>query len=169
MPTLTAPAVDVRVFVYREGLLSAAGHDLELSARTATVQLDLEAQRVTVEIAAGSLEVLHAVANGQPAPSLLSTSDRAEIQKNLSRSVLEVSRFPTIRYEGRIDGDRLAGRLELHGSIQPRDLAFTREGNRIQLEAELDQRDFGIRPFRALLGALKVQARVRVQVRVQLP
>ncbi len=171
MIKLSSPAVDVRVFVYREGLLSAAGHDVELLAKKVSLELELDTQRVRAEIWTGSLEVLHALQDGKPAPGALSAADRLEIQRNLARTVLEVDRFPSIYFEGRVvEDDKLLGALRIHGVTHPLDVKVKRDGTQsAEVEARLDQRRYGIKPFTALLGALKVKPEILVRARVTLP
>src|SRR5687767_2370337 len=115
MHKLNGSSVDIRVFVYREGLLAKAGHDLELVARKVSLELELDTQRVRAEIWASSLEVVHALQDGAPAPNALSASDKADIQRNLARSVLEAERYPSVYFEGRLmEDDLLRGALRIH-------------------------------------------------------
>jgi len=64
-------------------------------------------------------------------------------------------------------GYRVEGRLTLHGTERGITLLARRRGERLEAEVSLHQPDFGIRPFKAFGGALKV--RPDVVVRVSLP
>ncbi|MBK7864043.1 MAG: YceI family protein [Archangiaceae bacterium] len=54
----------------------------------------------------------------------------------------------------------IAGRLTLHGVTK--DIRLSRKGNVV--EYALDQRDFGIKQYSAMLGTLKVKPVVKVQI-----
>jgi hypothetical protein len=47
---------------------------------------------------------------------------------------------------------------------RPLSATARREGERLVCAVRLSQPDFGIRPYKAFLGALKVQAEVRVEL-----
>ena len=56
----------------------------------------------------------------------------------------------------------VVGKLTLHGVT--REIRCTRSGELV--EARLDQRDFGIKPYSAMFGTLKVKPEVVVTVRL---
>jgi polyisoprenoid-binding protein YceI len=158
---------ECRVFVRRAGLLSAVGHDLELRATELAIDVDAAALRVRVRVAARALEVVDAVEGRERRPGKLSAKDKAQIHENLANDVLEVARFPAIEFEStRVepgpDGYRVHGRLSLHG--QTRELTFVakRHGTRLSGEVGIHQPDFGIEPYRALGGTLRVRPDVSV-------
>lgn len=156
-----------RVFVRRAGLLSAVGHDLELRASELVLDVDVAALRVHARFVARALEVVDAVEGRERRPGKLSPKDKAQINENLANDVLEVTRYPAIEFEStRIepapDGYRVHGRLSLHG--QTRELTFMvkRNGARLSGEVGIHQPDFGIAPYRALGGALRIRPDVSV-------
>jgi polyisoprenoid-binding protein YceI len=57
-----------------------------------------------------------------------------------------------------------SGLLDLHGVV--RDVKFTaeRRGDRVVAHITLNQTDFRIKPFRAMMGALRVKAEVLFEV-----
>ena len=63
-------------------------------------------------------------------------------------------------------GDELAvtGTLALHGAERPVVVSARRDARGWSAEVRLHQPDFGIRPYRAMLGTLRVQADVVVRV-----
>jgi YceI-like domain len=180
MRTLDASAVECRVLTYKEGALSALAHDLELDVTRLTLELaepnEAGEQRLTARFAADSLVVLHAMKDGHPTAQL-SAADRRKIEKTLFSDVLDVRRHPEIRYEatatpGGAAGDgatsfRLAGELTLQGRRRPLALQARLQQGRLRAEATLHQPDFGVQPFSALLGALKI--RPDITVRISLP
>ncbi len=68
-------------------------------------------------------------------------------------------------FEGRWEGDdprAVDGALTLCGVTRPLVVTLRREAGRLVCEATVQQPAWGITPFRAMLGALRVQADVRV-------
>ena len=71
----------------------------------------------------------------------------------------------------RVDGDRLAvtGDLTLVGTTRPIAFELSLAGGRVTGAAVLRQTDWGIKPYTALFGALKVADEVRVEIDCALP
>ena len=63
----------------------------------------------------------------------------------------------------------MRGTLSLHGQELSGEFAVKRSEGRAVAEVELDVRRFGIRPFTAMLGALRVSPMVRVVVTTPWP
>lgn len=164
----------VRVFTFKEGLLSKLAHDLELRVGRFSVVVAEDGGAVEAEFDAGSLTVVGAVRGGRVEPGLLSAGDLRTIEKTIRDEVLAVRRYPTIRFRStevraQADGNhRVVGVLALHG--HEREIAFDarREGRLQVAEVTLHQPDFGIRPYTAMLGTLKLRPEVRVRVAVPL-
>lgn len=166
MRKLDAETAELEVFTFKEGALSGLAHDLRLRATAFELEIDDETGTVKARVDPKSLRVESAMPGGGEAPSLLSASQRAEIERNIQLAVLHGERFPEIAFEGRFEGAALEGELLLHGVRRPVRLQLRSEDETQIAEVELEQRDFGITPFKALLGALRVQSRVRVVARV---
>lgn len=161
MASFDARTAEIHVFTFRAGLLAAAGHDLELAATEFSVDVDGAEGPVRARVAAASLRLVSHASDG----------DRRQIERNAADDVLDARRFASIEFAGtRIvrDGNqaRVEGTLTLHGATRP--LAFTArdDGEKWRAEITLDQRDFGIKPFSALFGTLRVRPDVRVRVSV---
>ena len=155
-----ASTAEVLVYTYREGLLSAVGHDLCL--RVSRMSIDVGADdAVVAEFDAASLRA-HGV----------SPDDARKIEKNAADDVLAARRFPTNVFRSTKvtrDGEaraRIEGNLTLHGATRPLAFDAVADGTSWQSEVRLDVRDFGIKPYSALFGTLRVRADVRVVVRV---
>ena len=144
----------VEVLTFKEGLLSRVAHDLKLA-----VEARVEDGVAVLDPAA--LRVVTAMKKGREAPKTLSDKDTRSIEQSMRDEVLHVTRFPEIRFEASsVEGDRVSGTLTLHGVSKPVVLTF-RGG---VAKVRLDQRDFGITPFTAMMGTLKVQPVVEVVV-----
>ena len=169
---LNAEQVTLWVHTRKEGVLSRMGHDLRLRAERLSLRYAPETGRLELTVPADALRVEGALQGERLEPGALSASDRAEIERNVRERVLESRRHPTIRFEGTVGGSSDAaerpveGTLALHGAERPLRATARLEGGTWQARVRLDQRDFGIRPFKAPLGVLKVQPHVDVLVQV---
>jgi polyisoprenoid-binding protein YceI len=153
------------------GILRALGHDVTLSAPVEGWEAAIDDESaidapVEVRIPVARLE----------APADLSSSDREKMIDNMrGPAVLDAARWPAIvfrgRYRGSLDGGTLEGDLEVRGS--PRAMTIP-----IRIARLADDRlratgawtgtltALGIKPFKALLGALRLEdwARIRLDV-----
>ncbi len=142
------------------GLLSALGHNPTLTAR---------ASRLSLEVGEGALDVAVEArfeAGAIDPPEDIPASDRAKMKENLlSSAVLDAARFAAIelrgRYAGTLDGGTLSGNLVVCGVPRPLSMPVrvARDGDRWiatgRGEGKLSA--LGIKPFKALLGALKLE------------
>jgi len=136
------------VFTFKDGLLSPLAHDLKIRV----TKLEIADKRAVFD--ASSLRVESA---GGPLPKHF----YGEIEKNIREDVLRSARFPQIVFEASEVGEtEIVGKLTLCGVT--REIRLPRRGNLV--EYELNQPDFGIKPYTAMLGTLKVKPVVKVQV-----
>jgi polyisoprenoid-binding protein YceI len=171
MPTVTEREGEVRIFTFKDGLLSAVAHDLEIAVERFHIGWDDARTEVTARFDATSLRVLHAIVRGSPAPSSLSARELRTIEENIQRDVLATSRHPEVRFVStsiadEASGPRIDGTLTLHGRARPLSVRTSRVGGRLVAEITLDQREFGITPYRAMMGTLKIKPELRIVVRV---
>lgn len=166
---LDAATSELSLWTYKAGLLSRVAHDLCFHAEgvEATVTRSEHVISVQLSFPVAGLRVQGQVKNGQVKP--LSSKDHAEIEGNLLK-VLDGARFPKIVYSGAgeatADGATLEGTLTIAGRERPLPLRARLEQadgeSRVQGEIRFLQSTFGIKPFSALMGALKVKDEVRV-------
>src|SRR6185312_2796848 len=151
--TFDADAVDCRVSVFVDGLASSFGHDAVL--RVTSLSLDVgDDDGITADFDAGSLRVVDDI----------SDSNRAEIEKNAVKT-LEAQKYQRIEFRSvsvKRDGDRarIEGDLTLHGVTNSITVNAQNDGKNWNAKITLDQRDYGIKPFSAMLGALKIKPNV---------
>ncbi len=158
---LDAKSCVVCVFTFKDGLLGKLGHDLVFDVDRLSAQI--EGNQVRVEIEGASLRVRGAMEHGRV--QAVSDRDRADIEGN-ARKVLDVGKHPTIHFEGVREDDRVRGALTLHGVRRELAFAVTTEGPLLAASIPIHQPDFGIAPFKAALGALRLKPDVRVEVRI---
>lgn len=168
-----ASTAECLVFTKRAGLLAGVGHDLKL--RVERFEVAIQPDGIRGRFDPSSLRVVCARASGQDAPGALSERDRREIEATAVREVLDAGRHRWIEF--RADppvlagaaGIRLEGMLALHGRERPLTVDVRRAGDRAVAMASIHQPDFGIRPYTAMLGALRVSPDVGVRLTAPWP
>ena len=173
MPTHDATTATCHVFTFKEGVLSAVAHDLRIRAERFTIEVDDLATTVHARIFADSLRVDCAMKGGREDFDALSDRNKREIEGNIAGEVLHTRRHPEIVFRStevmsgpQADERRIAGTLALHGHERPLLVVARRRAGRWTAEIELHQPEFGIKPYSAMLGALRIQPTVRVRVSV---
>lgn len=156
------------VLVFREGLLAAVAHDLLLRVTGFEISVDLGAPAVTARFDADSLRVVTAMRDGRALPDALGRADVRKIEATIASEILHAPRFPRIRFVStEVDptpgGYDVHGALTLGGTTRALVLSVHREGGGLASEVTLHQPDFGIEPYRAMLGALRVKPDVVVR------
>lgn len=157
------------VRTYREGVAAKVGHDLvlEVTRWDATVDVadDQGVAAVSLDADSRSLEVREGVRGVKP----LTNKDRAEIRRNIDEKVLHGE---PIAFRSRVvrpdnGGGRLVveGDLTMAGSTRAvaAELLVGADGT-VSGTISLTQSDWGIRPYRGLMGALKVRDEVEIVV-----
>jgi hypothetical protein len=157
----------VRVFSYKDGLLSRFAHDLQLALTD--FEVEFEDGRVVGAFRTDAVVVEGVIKDGKLDTKMLSASDCKKILKNIREDVLYSKRYPEARLEAAVssdaDGIRLDGTLTLVGrrvacpAIRPVHL-----GNAWIAEVVITPSRWGIRPYKAMGGALKVQDKVKIEV-----
>jgi hypothetical protein len=174
VPSFDATSAECLVFTYKEGLLAPVAHDLKIRVSKFVIEGDAAARTLTARFDAGSLRVLCAMDGGTEAPGTLSVANKREIEANIVRDVLAARTYPEIRFvstavQERTGGYQLKGKLALHGRERTITIAVRETDAAYVAEGRVHQPDFGIRPYSALLGTLKVKADVTVRVTVPKP
>jgi hypothetical protein len=185
VPRWDERSAECRVLVFKEGMLSAVGHDLELRVTRLVIEAAEDRSSVDGRFDARSLRVVTALERKGPldarAPSWfalvapapgLDEADRRRVEAHIVDDVLGAARYPEIRFRStRVtaagDGYQIPGQLTVRGRTRELSFASTRIGDRQVAELRLHQPDFGITPFQALFGALRV--RPEVQLRISVP
>ena len=164
---LDASCAECLIFTEKEGLLSTVAHDLEIEVTDFEISWDAEA--ITARFSPRSLRVVNAMKNKRKAPGALGDSDKTKIEKHIIDDVLQAKKHRKIEFrsssvvaEGK--GFRIEGELTLHGVTRPIKLKLSRRGERWSTQVSIDQTDYDIKPFSAMLGALKVKPKLRVKL-----
>ncbi len=157
----------LQIKTYREGMASKAGHDLvfDVAQWDATLVVAEDGGASTLELNADprSLQVREGVGGMKP----LTDKDRADIRKNIDEKVLggQAITFRSSAVELDGEGSRLSvqGELTMAGSAAPVSAELAVEpGGQVAATVALTQSDWGIKPYKGLMGALKVRDSLEV-------
>ena len=176
MPIYDPSNARICLFIQREAgtLLSSMGHDLELRVDDFSIDVDLDEGEVSATIDANSVEPVDAIKwEARERTEELSDGDRHEIKQRMSKKVLETDEFPDIEFEStRVestdDGWTIEGVLDLHGRKHEIGFDAVRDDGKARVETTIDHTEFGIEPYSAMMGALKVAPEVIIVVEVPL-
>jgi polyisoprenoid-binding protein YceI len=167
---IDAAASRFMVQAYATGLLSSFGHNPTISIRDFSGEIECQPDtyekallRMTVQTKA--MEVLDE----------MKRDDRMKLEEEMYGTVLEVSRFPNAAFESKVItirklGDDLlschvVGDLVFHGVTQTLffDARVARMGTMLRISGDfpLRQSDYGIKPFSAAGGTLKLKDEVK--------
>jgi polyisoprenoid-binding protein YceI len=165
MPTIDSGTI--AILTYRDGVLSRLGHDLRLIAERFAIDVDDERRTVTARVVVESIVVEGAVRDGVLDAAELSSKDQREILDSMRTKVLQARRNPYICFEGTIGHAdtheaTVRGQLTLTGVTRAIELELQRQGQRLRGTVTLVPSRWGIRPYKALLGALRLQDRVDI-------
>lgn len=167
------------VRTHREGLGARAGHDLIIEATRWAGRVRIDAHEpprghVEVRVDTHGLEVREGHGGARP----LTDKDRLEIKDNIEQKVLHAERDPELRFSAEkvvVEDHRvhLTGNLTIGGQTRPVgvdvELEPAADGLHAHGALQIRQTDYGIKPYSALMGMLKVADEVEVDFSVRLP
>jgi polyisoprenoid-binding protein YceI len=158
---------------FRDGLAAQAGHDLTIEATRWSGELvvndDLSPASLQVRVDLGALVVRDGTGGVKP----LTDRDRREIAVT-ARKVLGADQHPEAvfaadSFRPAAGGGEIGGTFTLRGQARPLRLQVKQTGtDRYHAEAQVIQSDYGIKPYTAFLGALRVRDAIDVAVEVDL-
>jgi len=151
----------------RTGAVAKAGHDLLLEVTAWDATLDV-GDETTVELTADATSLR--VREGTGGMQALDDGDRANIEQTIDDEVLErgAIAFRSTRVTETGDGLSVEGELTLRGRSAPVAFDVAIAGGRLSAVAAVRQTDFGMKPYSALFGALKVADEVKVAIDAEL-
>lgn len=155
----------------RQGAAQKAGHDLVIEVQTwgATVEIAPDITRSVFEFTADSRSLN--VLEGTGGLKALTEKDKRDIVKTIDKEVLKGTpiafRSTSVRPE---DDGRLhvTGDLELGGGSNLIAFDLAESGGRLTGSAVVKQTTWGMKPYTALFGALKVADEVVVAIDAEL-
>jgi hypothetical protein len=157
----------------RTGAAAKAGHDLviEVGAWEGTLDVGDDPAQMAIGLDADPSSLR--VREGSGGMQALGDDDKADIQQTIDDEVLQ--RKPIAFRSTRVapagaDGLSVEGELTLAGQTRPIAFALTiADGATLRARAVVKQSDWGMKPYSALFGALKVADEVEVKIDAALP
>ena len=165
---LTPESGELRVKTGRTGMGRRAGHDLVIEVTRWQGELIVDTARpedatVSVEVDVDSFVVREGLGGVKP----LTPNDRAEIKKTL-REILESESDPKITFHSTsitnsAESWTVEGDLTIRGRAQPVTVNSVLIDQRVRGGTTVKQTRWGIKPYSAFLGALKLADEVGVE------
>ncbi len=159
------------VYTFKEGLLSKLAHDLLIDITDFKVNLEVPeagfaSGSLELEIQANSLKVICALKDGERTDAL-KEKDIADIEKDMGGKVLHPDKYPTVNFCSKAiqekDGRyKINGDLSLHGATKSIDFEIDTNGEYLKGMISLLQKDYGIKPFKAMMGTLKIKNEINI-------
>jgi hypothetical protein len=148
----------LKVKTGKEGAAAKAGHNLVMGVNSfeATIEGgDSPSIKLTAD--PGSLEVIEGSGGAKP----LTDDDKSDIKKSIGDKVLGSSQISFSCDE--VSNGTANGELSIAGQSAPVSIPLKVDGNTVRGSVTISQKDFGIKKFSALMGALKVKDEVTVE------
>src|SRR3954464_8025363 len=147
----------------KAGAAAKAGHNLRMQVGSWQATIDLDAPSATLTAHTRSFRVVEGSGGVMP----LGDEEKAAIPQTIDEEVLKGTPIEFRSTEVSVDGDRIdvQGQLTLFGSERP--VTFTLElgaDGHLAGNARLKHSDWGVKPYSALFGTLKVADELEVAV-----
>ncbi|MGZ5324143.1 MAG: YceI family protein [Solirubrobacterales bacterium] len=155
------------------GAAAKAGHDLVIDVTSWQATLDVAEDPAQSSLKLSADPASLRVREGSGGVQALSDSDKAKIDRTTAGDVLRGKpiEFRSTRVVAAEGDERLSvsGELELAGQSHPVELQLSiGPDGRLSAAATLNQPDWGIKPYSALFGALKVADAVEIVAEAEL-
>ena len=163
----------LKVFTGKAGAAAKAGHNLELGvgAWEARILLADDPAQTELHLSADARSLRVLGASGGISP--LDEKDRDGIAQTIDEEVLKGTAIAFASRRVTLDGPhrwQVTGDLELSGANRPIQFALTiGEDGQLSGRAVVTQSTWGMKPYSALFGTLKVVDDVEVVIEAQLP
>ncbi|MBV8942865.1 MAG: YceI family protein [Solirubrobacterales bacterium] len=161
----------LEVRTYREGVGQAVGHDLiiDVTGWQANAEVSGEGALIALglEVDPRSLRVREGLRGVKP----LTDKDRTKIRQEIDGKVLhgQPIEFRSTAVKSSHGGLRVDGQLTIAGTSRPASFELELADDRLSGVLPVTQTEFGIKPYRGFMGALKVRDTVELAVDVRLP
>ncbi len=157
----------VSAYTFKSGLLSKIAHDLLIDINDFKVDVDVPeggfaSGSLKLEIQTNSLKVDCAMKDGERNPGTLKEKDIADIEADMAKKVLHPDKYSTASFSSKSiqengDSCHVSGDLSLHGVTKPIDFDIDTSSGGLKGRFTIVQTDYGIKPFKAMMGTLKIK------------
>lgn len=154
------------VHAYKAGLLSAFGHDHDITAPIAMGTVDVAGRKVELAVNTSAMRVQDPKA---------SEKDRSDVQTNmLGPDVLDAANHKEIRFHSTnaepsgAGAWKVSGELTIRGATRPVSFDVRDHDGHYTGNCKLNITEFGIKPIKAAGGAVRVKDEIQVEFDIQL-
>jgi YceI-like domain len=169
--TVAPDSGSIQVLTYREGMAQKVGHDLiiDVTGWEATVDVDDAGSPTTIalEVDSRSLRVREGLHGVKP----LTDKDRAGIERDIEEKILRGRPISFRSTDVGRSGNELVvqGTLTIVDAERPASFQLKlAEDGRVTGRVPVTQSTWGVKPYRAFMGALKVRDTVEVTFDIRL-
>ena len=172
---------EIRILVYRAGLLGDLGHNRVLHTRSLKGSVkydkaDVTQSKVQVAFTIDSLIIddpERREEEGEDFPGVVPEKDIEGTRKNMDTKVLHTKKFPkisakSIEISGAIPDLIMTMAIDIHGKTQTLDVPVTvkqvKGSLRAKGQVDVLQSDLGIKPLKILLGTIAVQDEITIKL-----
>ena len=148
----------LKVITGKEGAAAKMGHNLTLDVKNweATIEGgDSPSIKLTADPSSVEVE------SGEGGAKPLGDKDKKDIKKTIDNKVLGSQQISFTSSE--VSDSQAKGELSIAGSSSQVSVPLNVSGDKISGSIDLNQKDFGIKPFSTMMGALKVTDQVTVE------
>ena len=155
----------IHAYTFKEGLLSKLAHDLRFTLTRFSISV--RGTEITGRFTLSSLRVDGVMRSGKLERNELSPNDRERIQETM-QDVLRVRDHAEAKLSARLLNAAppflIEGQLTLCGETRPIQTRLELDSDRLLGAITIVPSQWGIKPYRALGGTLKLQDRVRIAI-----
>lgn len=152
----------LHIYVFKEGWLSRFAHDLRLVVPGFEIHLAAGSVRASFDPRTARVE--GAVVNERVEPDGISPKDKLAIVETICQEILDCAHHPRVTFEGRVSGGLVRGDLTLRGRSQPLEFPWEMRPGAALIDVTLTPSKWGIAPYKALGGTIRLQDRWRVRL-----
>ena len=146
----------------KAGAAAKAGHNLRMEVGSWSATLDLDARSLELSADSRSLRVVDGSGGVMP----LGDDEKAAIPQTIDEEVLKGTPIEFRSTAMTVEGSHVdvEGELELSGARRPVSFALELDDGRIRGAVRIKQSEWGMKPYSALFGTLKVADVVQIEV-----
>lgn len=150
------------VYTGKAGAAAKAGHNLRMEVGSWSATLDLDAHTLELSADSRSLRVVDGSGGVMP----LGDDEKAAIPQTIDEEVLKGTPIEFRSTAMTVEGSHVdvEGELELSGERRPISFGLDLDDGHIKGAARIKQSDWGMKPYSALFGTLKVADEVKIEV-----
>ncbi len=169
--TLGPDNATLKVLTLKAGAASKAGHNLTIEVGSWNAKLTVGDGGADASVAVTADSRSLRVLEGTGGVKSLTADDKADIKKTIDKEVLQGCEiaFHSTSVSGTPERLTIEGELGLGGKRRPLSFDVALANGRVSGTATVKQTDWGIKPYSALFGTLKVVDEVQVVIDAAVP